>query len=1701
MLLARGLCPAATITVDRNGGGDYTEIQPAIDAAADGDTVLVQPGEYVISKPLDFNRAHDPEDPGSPPVKDITLRSAEGAEVTTIRMADEEPVVIFEHGETASSSLEGFTLTDAGAGGCDDDPYCYRTTAVVYCGEGSSPVLRDCTISDSGRYNNAGVFCGKSSSASFIDCRIERNGPWGGGGVKCGGSTATFTRCTISGNVAMNFMDFYGGGGIECIGGAPAFLDCTIAGNSAYNGGGISCLDSSPSFTRCAITGNLAHDSWGGALWIGGKSSPVFTRCTIAKNYGAGADITDGATPVFRSCILWGNTGGSLVVSAGSWGDNPAEPEVTYSCLEGEEVWPGEGNINTDPLFCGWESSDVYVDHSRPGPGEGTEISPYAEIAWAFDFRFSLAAGSPCRGSGEGGENMGADLGTCEAPGPAIRRIHIAEGIYQADVPTVCYWDEDSDTKNNPPPVRGSMNYLSDVELLGAGASATALEGTLRCGGHAVLSDLRVEGTLEFDSAHATLARSIVTNGVWCHDGTDGEITGCLLLLLDINWCNECNVDGGYYSYFSPLCVRDGSIRIRASTVAGNLYDPGIVVGENGTVDVSDSIIWGNVYGGIVRKGNGAATVRSSCTQDPEEGEGNFTADPLFCGTGGLPEVAVGSQEELNAALAVTIEGFSYALRANSPCLGAGETGGRVGADLGTCPADEPPRRMVQLAPGTYWVGDLSTVKLAGAGPGQTFLGKRNIRLHDSILSDLTVTGVLVLYGSSELEQVTVEGRVDLGTGSFVIADSFILGRGLTAVSGWGESTALVIHGSTIVGGEYGIGLGEDASAEVTNSIVWRNLLGGILLRFGAEAIVRYSCIQGDELWPGEGNLNVDPRFCGWSGPVDTLVTTAEGLSQALDDSFDYALAADSPCLGAGLDGARMGADTGLCAEGRPERRIRLAAGIYEVVAESTFGIKLEPGITLRGASREETIIASREKLSMLLRGGALEDLTVEGGIRMEGNATIARGIVRYSPGSGIGCGLGRPRIEDCLITASKYAGIVCEQSTAPDIHHCTITFNGNWGISLGDGAQPSIADSIVWGNFSGPLSPNENASPEISFSCLDSAEVWPGVGNINTDPLFCGWPGGANPVLVKNDDELKAALTFRHALAPGSPCRDTDSSGTDMGAVLGRCEAAGSPPQSILLGAGTYDADRIGSVSPMALDIQGAGADLTVLEGRLGLLRSRMSLSRVSQLTILGKLIVSGDDTPEIHQVTIRQSEGTGVSCQDNSAPIFRDCTIFDHGGVGVHCDKDSNPTFLGCEITGNLDGGIHLEAKAALFEDCRITGNRGLYRGGGVRVRVRYRTTARFNRCTISGNGAPEGGGIHLDGYRSSPVLTDCTISGNWAERDGGGVYCDINSSPILRNCTISGNFAFGSNNKGGGGILCYQDSSPLLIDCTISGNWVQNYTGGGGISAYAYASPTLINCVIAGNHVQEGGSGVFSQYHSAPELINCTISGNFATQAESGVIYCTEDSGATLTNCIIWGNSSPPVGGNLSYCLTDEDPLFVTSGQFDFDRRKTVTIGGESYLLPDFIVEAPDLRLRAGSPAIDAGWRKGAPTSDRDGFVRPCGDGVDIGAYEYGGCPDDRVRFLRGDANGDGRLDLSDVIKFLTHQFLGGETLDCLDAADVDDNGRLELTDAVKSLYYQFTGTVSEPEPPGPFDCGPDPTMDTLTCDSYQCPADAK
>lgn len=99
----------------------------------------------------------------------------------------------------------------------------------------------------------------------------------------------------------------------------------------------------------------------------------------------------------------------------------------------------------------------------------------------------------------------------------------------------------------------------------------------------------------------------------------------------------------------------------------------------------------------------------------------------------------------------------------------------------------------------------------------------------------------------------------------------------------------------------------------------------------------------------------------------------------------------------------------------------------------------------------------------------------------------------------------------------------------------------------------------------------------------------------------------------------------------------------------------------------------------------------------------------------------------------------------------------------------------------------------------------------------------------------------------------------------------------------------------------------------------------------------------------------------------------------------------------------------------------------------------------------------------------------------------------------------QFVRGDANADGSVDLSDAIWTLHYLFIGGPPLVCLDAADAGDSGSLDISDPIWILAWIFLGGPAPPSPsPSALkylleDCGTDPTPDALGCAAFPpCPA---
>ena len=90
-----------------------------------------------------------------------------------------------------------------------------------------------------------------------------------------------------------------------------------------------------------------------------------------------------------------------------------------------------------------------------------------------------------------------------------------------------------------------------------------------------------------------------------------------------------------------------------------------------------------------------------------------------------------------------------------------------------------------------------------------------------------------------------------------------------------------------------------------------------------------------------------------------------------------------------------------------------------------------------------------------------------------------------------------------------------------------------------------------------------------------------------------------------------------------------------------------------------------------------------------------------------------------------------------------------------------------------------------------------------------------------------------------------------------------------------------------------------------------------------------------------------------------------------------------------------------------------------------------------------------------------------------------------------------FQRGDCNADGSFNIADAIYTLALLFSGGPAGSCDDACDANDDGSINIADAIYALASLFSGGPP-PALPGPDACGPDPTDDILTCDSFPpCP----
>jgi hypothetical protein len=161
-----------------------------------------------------------------------------------------------------------------------------------------------------------------------------------------------------------------------------------------------------------------------------------------------------------------------------------------------------------------------------------------------------------------------------------------------------------------------------------------------------------------------------------------------------------------------------------------------------------------------------------------------------------------------------------------------------------------------------------------------------------------------------------------------------------------------------------------------------------------------------------------------------------------------------------------------------------------------------------------------------------------------------------------------------------------------------------------------------------------------------------------------------------------------------------------------------------------------------------------------------------------------------------------------------------------------------------------------------------------------------------------------------------------------------------------------------------------------------------------------------------------------------------------------------------------------------------VFVNDGSGGFSRRKTLEFE-EPYVPASLATGDLD---QDGLPEIALSGN-GRIALFRNTTLPP----VSLDLNQDGVPGECQPKFVRGDANTDGSIDIADPIITLLHLFAALQgALPCAESADADGNGRLELTDAVYILGYLFLGRLPPP-PPFPI-CGPDPSGSGLECLAY-------
>ena len=259
---------------------DYTTIQEAIDAAEDGDVIVVEPGIY--RENIDFKGKNinlRSSDPGNPEVVEETIIDGGG----------NASVVTFSSGEGEEAVLAGFTLT-GGKGNLVDlelelelfrengfEEVLSAAGGAIFIANGSSPVIEKNIITENMAEMGGGIYVVDDASPLISENVISMNNAEVGTAEAGVLVVTTITHYGTGGAEQVELIKGAGGGIYVTNNASPSIEGNSITSNIAsIGGGGLYVYEASPIVNNNNFEDNEAEDD-GGAIFVGDDSPLSFT--------------------------------------------------------------------------------------------------------------------------------------------------------------------------------------------------------------------------------------------------------------------------------------------------------------------------------------------------------------------------------------------------------------------------------------------------------------------------------------------------------------------------------------------------------------------------------------------------------------------------------------------------------------------------------------------------------------------------------------------------------------------------------------------------------------------------------------------------------------------------------------------------------------------------------------------------------------------------------------------------------------------------------------------------------------------------------------------------------------------------------------------------------------------------------------------------------------------------------------------------------------------------------------------------------------------------------------------------------------------------------------------------------------------------------------------------------------------------------